>query len=386
LNDKFSLRYYQEDAVQSAIDNKICILELGTGAGKSLIAAEIIRRVNTKSLVVINRIELVRQTADMFEDYLGVKCNTIYDGEINMLSPDAITVVSVQSISAILKREDETTKQLKDILQNIGLIIFDECHGATDSGQYGVLAKAVINAHYIIGLTGTSFRADEHTMRMTALVGEVTYKKTTKELVEESFLVPTVCKFIKNDTKLNQVIEEDVDIDEEIYTQNKTYHDEYEMLITKSATRNGLIKDIVEKNKDKKILILTKLIAHGELLNEIIPNSKLITSKTNKDDRQEHFDMFKDSKYNVLVGSMQIFSTGINIPDLDLIINACGNKTDVGTIQSIGRCMRKSDNKSVAYYYDFYDLGSRYFTSASRQRMKILGDFGHNVEILQAVE
>lgn len=386
LNEKYALRYYQEDAIQSALDNKICILELGTGAGKSLISAEIIRRLKVKSLYVINRIELVKQTAEMFKDYLGVECNTIYDGEINVVDPDAITVVSVQSIVAILKRNDNTTKKLLELLHSVGVVIYDECHGATDSGSYGTLAKTLINAHYIIGTTGTSFRADEHTMRMTALVGDVAYRKTTKELVEESFLVPTICKFIKNDTKLNQVIEEDVDIDEEIYIQNKTYHDEYEMLITKSATRNGLIKDIVEKNKDKKILILTKLIKHGEVLNELIEHSRLITSQTGKQDRSDDFDAFKDNKYNVLIGSMQIFSTGINLPNLDLIINASGNKTDVGTIQSIGRIMRKSNNKSVAYYYDFYDLGSRYFTSASRQRMKILGDFGHNIEILQAVE
>jgi hypothetical protein len=46
----------------------------------------------------------------------------------------------------------------------------------------------------------------------------------------------------------------------------------------------------------------------------------------------------------------------------------------------------KVHGKEFAYYYDFYDLGSRYFTSASRQRMKILGEFGHNIEIKQTVE
>lgn len=366
-NNDYELRYYQEDAVNSLLENKIGILELGTGAGKSLIASEIIRRLDFQTLFVINRIELVEQTAEMFKEYLGVEIGTIFEGSMNI--KNGVNVVSIQSINAILKRKDKTTNELIDYLKNVQLLIYDECHCVTDHGSYKNLAHKIINCHYIVGLTGTAFRNDEHTLRMKALVGDVIYKKTTKELVDEGYLTPTKCVFFEN-----EIFSEDLEYDD-------GYADAYEKMIVYDNYRNNMIKELVLLNPNKKILILTKLIRHGKLLNELIDDSRLITSQTDKTDRKDDFKEFKNNEYNVLIGSMQIFSTGINLPDLDIIINASGNKTNIGTIQSIGRAMRKTKNKEFAYYYDFYDYGARYFQTAAEQRMKILQEFGHEIEV-----
>jgi superfamily II DNA or RNA helicase len=83
---------------------------------------------------------------------------------------------------------------------------------------------------------------------------------------------------------------------------------------------------------------------------------------------------------------MQIFSQGIDIPALDIIINACANRTKIGVLQSIGRVMRKSRNKEYGTYYDFYDVGSDYFLQATKDRINILRKFGHEIEYLKLKE
>lgn len=221
------------------------------------------------------------------------------------------------------------------------------------------------------------------TYEMNALVGFPVCEYSTEWLTKNEYLTPTKCYFIKNDLKINQVVDKNLDIDNE---NNDNYHNVYDLKITNNTERNNIIKEIVDKNKDKKILILTKLIKHGENLNALIENSRLITSGTNKVTRKEDFNSYKLDEYNVLIGSSQIFSTGIDIPDIDIIINAGANKSDVTTIQSIGRCMRKTDDKEYAYYFDFVDDGSRYFTNSSKQRRQILEEFGHEIIYIKEIK
>lgn len=222
------------------------------------------------------------------------------------------------------------------------------------------------------------------TYEMNALVGFPICEYSTEWLTENGYLTSTKCYFIKNDLKFD-ITNKDDEFDNNI-NNDATYHSVYDEKITNNKERNNIVKEIVDINKDKKILILTKLIKHGENLNTLIEGSKLITSNTNKNDRKEDFNNYKLGGYNVLIGSSQIFSTGIDIPAIDIIINVGANKSDVQTIQSIGRCMRKTKNKDYAYYYDFMDEGSRYFTNSSKQRRQILQEFGHEIIYIKEIK
>ena len=152
----YDLRYYQKDAVKAAIENNFGILYLGTSAGKSLIAAEIIRQTKAKSLYIINRVELVDQTALEFEKYLGVKIGKMYEGQLSI--EEDIIVASVQTIIAILKRHNDETKKLVYYLNRVNLSLFDECHSVKDDGIYEEVASHLKNIKWCIGLTGTPER------------------------------------------------------------------------------------------------------------------------------------------------------------------------------------------------------------------------------------
>lgn len=361
----FELRYYQIESVQKAIEKRIGILSLGTSAGKLAIMAEAIKQLNVRSLVIVNRIELVEQTAQGFEDYLGVKVGRMYEGTLDI--NNQITVASVQTISAILKRNE---KKLITYLFNVNALMFDECQNVTDKGFYTQILKYLVNADYIIGLSGSAWRNYEpETLSMKALVGDIIYSKTTRELELEGFICPTKTLFIR--------------APETSADEHLAYHDAYDYYITKNEARNGVVKQIVEKYKDtKKILILTKLIEHGQILQEMIPQSLLINSNTATAERRSHFEKFKKERGFVLIGSQQIFSTGINIPDLDLIINVSASKSSIMCIQSIGRVKRKFPGKEFGYYIDFFDNDVEVFSHGSRKRMRLLEAHGNDYNII----
>jgi hypothetical protein len=150
------LRPYQKEAVQAILDKKIGIIAGGCGFGKTLVAAEIIKILSRRTLFLINRVELVTQTAECFSEYLGVEIGTMMEGNID--TNKQITVASIQTLCAILKRKNEDTKQLKLFLHNVTLLIFDECQNCSDGGQYQTIANCLNNAVYVVGLSGSPFR------------------------------------------------------------------------------------------------------------------------------------------------------------------------------------------------------------------------------------
>jgi len=366
--NKHDLRYYQVEAVDVAIEKKIGILSLGTSAGKSFIMAEFLKQINKRSLIVVNRLELVEQTAEVFEDYLGVKVGKMYEGDLDI--KNQVTVASVQTISAILDRNDKSSEQLITYLFNVNALMFDECQNVTDSGFYAKILKYLVNAEYMIGLSGSAWRNYKpETLSMKALVGDVIYSKSTAELEAEGFICPTETFFIRPPSNDCPPV--------------TGYHDAYDLYITKNIPRNAAISEIANKYKsDKKILILTKLIAHGEILQELIPNSLLINSHTKLKERKAMYEDFKNTRGRVLVGSQQIFSTGINIPDLDMIINVSASKSSILAVQSIGRVKRKHPGKEVGYYIDFFDADIDVFKQGSKKRMDILDQYGNPSKIL----
>jgi len=363
-----TLRDYQEDTAKKAIDKKIGLLYLSTSAGKTHIASEIIRRLNKRTLFVVNRLELVEQTIEALEEELGIKVGVMSEGQLNISSQ--ITVGSVQTIYAILKRENEDSKKLNKFLYNIGTTIFDECQNLSDAGMYGMLSKRLINSEYLLGLSGSPFRADEKTLEMNALSGFTIVEYPTTYLEKRGWLVPTKCYFLKHKSETKG---------------SNEYHELYNEQIVENDERNKKIINVTKKfiKEGKKVLILTKIIEHGNILHKLIPDSFLINSKSNIKKRKQDMKTFKNMDGGVLIAGIKIAGAGLNIEALDLIINASAHRSAVDTVQLIGRVKRLSKGKKFGYLVDFYD---NHFYNASMDRINILKDFGNEIEIVNNVE
>ena len=133
------------------------------------------------------------------------------------------------------------------------------------------------------------------------------------------------------------------------------------------------------KDDNAKILILTKNLAHAKYFKDSIPGSYQLEGKDSLQDRDKTLEKFlKKEGPSVIIGTI-IFQTGIDIPELTHLVNARGLKSEIATIQALGRTLRKHDNKSQVYIYDFIDKVP-YLGKHSKQRVDAYKSLDFNIE------
>ncbi len=364
------LRDYQNEAVNVALKNKLGLLEIGTGGGKTAIMAEVIRQANMKTLVVVDKIELLRQTKKVFEDTFGLEVGQLGGGELD--TSKFITVATIQTIN-------KNIVKYIPFLMGIRMVIFDEAHHVA-SNSFVKLGRYLPNTEYRIGVSGTCTRDDGNDMQIHSVTGFKIFDLSSKTLIEKGWLVKPTIRFIKNYMPKEEILNLELNTKEGLINETDNYAGFYEQFIYLNKWRNKVIKKLVEENKGKKILVLTKLVAHGDMLaNEL--GGKHLYGGTNKEERKKLFEDFTKGDLNILVSTVSIWSEGLDCPPLKVIINCSANKGNVKTIQMLGRVLRTLSGKKNALYYDFIDE-SRFFRTASYARQRALKNQGHDIEII----
>ena len=144
-----TLRDYQERAVNQALKYDSGLVISPTGSGKTLLALEILRRLQQKSLVLVHRSDLAKQWVEVVEQRLGLEAGLIGDGEWKL--GNEITIALIQTLSS---REDET----KALSSEFGAIVADECHHIPCETCFTVLGW--LSPRYSFGLSATPGRRD----------------------------------------------------------------------------------------------------------------------------------------------------------------------------------------------------------------------------------
>jgi DNA excision repair protein ERCC-3 len=363
------LRDYQSKAVDEFLRNKIAIIEAATGSGKNIIAAETIRRLGYKTLFIIDKIELVRQTKQVFEECLGIKVGSIVSGQIDRQD---ITVATIQSLLAHLS-------ELKNYLSSIRFVIFDEAHHCASKSMLRI-ANYLPNTEFRLLLTGSAFRDDGNDMAINSIGGYKCFDLSAKVLIENGWLVNPSINFYPVNMDKEEIKRLEESAKTGLINESDNYMALYKLFIMENNLRNQIVIDIVKNNPGKKILILTKLIEHGQILTALT-GGKHMHGSTEKDIRKDVMEEFKVGHLAILVSTVGIWSEGVDFPRLDILINCSANRGDVKSIQMLGRILRKSEGKNAAVYYDFID-DSRFFRKASHARMHIFRKEGHEVSII----
>lgn len=349
-----TLRDYQADAVSTFLEKKEGIINIATGGGKTFTAAEIIRQADAKTLWIIDRKELLQQTRKELQELLGVNVGMIADGVNN---PAEITIACIQSLNSKLK-------ELQDYLYTVNFVVVDEYHKSAAESYQKVFAK-LPNTKYRLGLTATPQRDDGKTPILYSILGDTICEVTTQDLIEKGYLVkPDITFYNLQSTDFSS-----------------TYSEDYKNNIVENNRRNEMIKNVVEDNPIRKILILTKLVGHGKVLQDMIPGAIHIHGSLGKNTREELMNSFRTGENKVMIMTLSIGAEGLDIPDMDIIINASGNKGDTKSIQVLGRVLRTFSTKSKAEYIDFVDCG-KYTRQHSEARIRAIEAQGHEVKVL----
>ena len=231
--------------------------------------------------------------------------------------------------------------------------------------MYAKILSAIETPHRY-GFTATLPYISLAKMALEGLIGRVVGELSINEAVDLDLLAKPKLKLIK------------IPIDHEI-RDIKTYKEAYYRGIVTHHVRNTRVIIEAEKFIKQKIptLILVHHIEHGLFLQKIAKKYNLkipyIYQKTKKEDREQiKKDLLEGRIFGVLAGNS--WREGINIPCLGAIINACGGKSEISTLQGIGRGLRKTEKKDKVVIVDFFDPSSKWLANHFAERLCLYFD------------
>jgi len=330
------LRDYQLDAINRFMEHPQGLQELATGAGKTIITATLSKLCEPygRTLVIVPNKSLVEQTE---EDYLNVGLDVgVYFGDRKMLNKTH-TICTWQSLNILDKKSyDSETLTLAEMLEGVVCVIIDEVHQAKAEVLKKLLSQNMANAPIRWGLTGTIPKEDINFHSILATIGPVVNRISAHTLQEAGVL--STCH-------VNVVQMVDV-------KEFRSYQDELKYLVTDSD-RMTYISNLCSNIKESgNTLILVNRIETGKLIIEQIPDSVFVSGDVKLAERKEEYDEIKTSTNKVIVATYGVAAVGLNIPRIFNLVLLEPGKSFVRVIQSIGRGIRKAEDKDFVQIWD----------------------------------
>ena len=339
LRIPFKIRDYQLKGIFSAIKFRRKLLLSPTGSGKSLIIYALVRWHLLKKreiLIIVPTVSLVEQLYKDFQDY-GWHTNDVHKimGGVEKYTDQPVVISTWQSIY----------KEPKNFFERFDVIIGDEAHQYKAKSLTGILTKCY-DAKYRVGLTGTLDGMEAHQLVLEGLFGRVDRVTKTADLMKKGHLTPL---------KVRVVLLRHGWVPFDSYQQEMDY-------LCMHTRRSNFICNLAQDLKGNTLVLFNYIEKHGEPLWEMINNkvSKdrkifFIHGGVDAYEREEARSICEREKDAIILASYGTFSTGINIKNLHNVIFASPSKSRVRNLQSIGRVLRKGDNKAQAVLYDIAD-------------------------------
>lgn len=334
-------RDYQIEAFRYAVNSERAILLSPTASGKSLIIYLLTRFYNAKTLIIVPTISLVSQLISDFESYgfnSTDNCHGIYSGR-DKVTNKQITISTWQSIY----------KLPKQFFADFDLVIGDEAHLFKARSLISIMTK-LDKCRYRFGFTGTLDNTQTNKLVLEGLFGPVHQVTTTSKLIEDKHL---------SDFKIKCLVLQYSD-EEKKLLKNAEYKDEIKF-VTLNNKRNKFIRDLSLNLKGNTLILFQFVENHGKALYQLISDKAegrevfFVHGGVDADDREAIRKIVEQENNAIIVASYGTFSTGINIKKLHNVVFASPTKSRIRALQSIGRGLRKSDEKEVAVLYDIAD-------------------------------
>ncbi len=339
LNLPYEVRDYQYEAIKKALNVRRAIILSPTGSGKSLIIYVLTKYMKGKVLIIVPTTSLVEQMRGDFEDYGDGGAHVIYSGKDKDIEHSKIVISTWQSIY----------KFPKVWFKDFEMVIGDECHGFKSKSLTTLMNKCT-ETSYRIGTTGTLDGTQTHKLVLEGLFGRVFKATTTKDLQDSETLAKLKINILK--LKYPENIRKDF---------NKTYQEEIDFIVS-NEKRNAFIKNLAVDQKGNTLLLFQYVKKHGKILYDLIKNAVeedrkvfFVSGEVETSDREAIRQITEKQKNAIVVASMGVFSTGVNIRNIHNIVFSSPSKSQIRVLQSIGRGLRKSDDGSPTKLYDIAD-------------------------------
>jgi len=338
------VRDYQLEAVTKALNKQRVLLVSPTASGKSLIIYMLIRFLDVPSLIIVPTTSLVEQMYKDFADYsvrngwpVEDNCHRIYSGY--ELETDKPVVISTwQSLHRLGM----------DFFNDYELVVGDEAHGFKAKSLISIMTK-LVNAGYRIGTTGTLDGTQTHQLVLEGLFGAVHQVTTTKKLMDTDILAELnvhciVISYPEDECKI---------------VKEMNYKSELDYLVGNDK-RNRFIVDMAKSLQGNTLVLYQLVEKHGTILYDMMSDIdskeiRLIHGGIDAKERELIREEVENGDNFVIVASYGTYSTGVNIKNLHNVVFASPSKSRIRNLQSIGRGLRRTDDKTKAHLFDISD-------------------------------
>ena len=330
------LRDDQVEVVNNFLETPQALQEVATGAGKTIMTATLSKICEKygRTMIIVPNKSLVEQTE---EDYINVGLDVgVYYGDRKELNKTH-TICTWQSLNILDKKSHDTDLlTLAEFTEGVTAIIIDEVHQAKAEVLKKLLTVNFANSPIRWGLTGTVPKEKFEYESIRCSIGEVIHRVTANQLQEKGILAQ--CHV--NITQVTDVKE------------FRSYADEYKYLVTDPDRIKWLSKKINEIALTGNTLVLVNRIDSGKMLIEMIPEAVFVSGAVKTKDRKEEYDEIKTSDNKIIVATYGVAAVGINIPRIFNLVLLEPGKSFVRVIQSIGRGIRKAEDKDFVQIWD----------------------------------
>ena len=334
------LRPYQLECLQ-AIDahlNKNInrqMVVLPTGAGKTVIFSELIKRKNLKTLVIAHRIELIDQAREKLRVIAPEIESGIFCGD-QKYCESQVTIASIQSASNALEL-------LKS--QDYQLLIIDEAHhSAAKTYRQLIYELGFHEKGLMVGFTATPKRGDN--TRLDDVFQKIVFDVSTRKLVSKGYLVQPKGIHIKVGIDLRKIKKKMGEFDQESLK---------EAMQTDEAMA-VIVATIKKYASNRHCIVFGVDIAHCENIVLAIQMAgftcQVIHSKLSFAERRQTLKHFEQGKLQFIVNPM-ILTEGFDCPKADCMINVAPTLNRSLYVQKAGRVLRPFINKNDALLIDF---------------------------------
>ena len=332
------LRDYQVEAINTFLINTQSLQEIATGAGKTITTATLSHLAEKygRTITIVPNKSLVEQTE---EDFINVGLDVgVYYGDRKDLNKTH-TICTWQSLNILDKKSknhEHDIVTLAEFLDGVKTVIVDEVHMAKAEVLKNLLTQNLCNAPIRWGLTGTVPKEKFEYEQIFASIGHVVGGIKAHELQDMGVLSACHVNVVQM-----------VDLPE-----FKAYTDELKYLVTDENRMIYISKLIKKISQSGNTLVLVNRIDSGKFLINEIEDSVFISGEVKTKDRKEEYDEIKTSTNKIIVATYGVAAVGINIPRIFNLVLLESGKSFTRVIQSIGRGIRKAEDKDFVQIWD----------------------------------
>ncbi|HCG9211197.1 TPA: DEAD/DEAH box helicase [Vibrio parahaemolyticus] len=361
----YTLRPYQADSVKAVIHyfrkhSTPAVIVLPTGAGKSLVIAELARLAKGRVLVLAHVKELVEQNHAKYEGY-GLK-GAIFSAGLGRKETDQqVVFASVQSV----------VRNLDSFKNQFSLLVIDECHRVPDdknsSYQKVITHLRELNPGIkVLGLTATPYRLGMGWIYQYHTRGQVRTEESRffrdcifelpiRYLLDENFLTPA---------RMMDAPVLSYDFSQLKPANTGRYKEaEMDMVIDKAKRATPqIVEQIIQYARERKgVMIFAATVRHAQEIHGLLPEGEtaIVIGDTPTPERDAIIQAFKNREIKYLV-NVSVLTTGFDAPHVDLIAILRPTESVSLYQQTVGRGLRLSEGKNECLVLDYagnsYDL------------------------------